>query len=87
MCFFQSLEPKLLELVSYYILVYRFIPRYGTMHDNIFSMPEIVEQNSSQVKDRYLKLIFDFGEIKVNDKRIIDHLAIRKNFSFWWFST
>ena len=57
---------------------------YSSPKQGIFSMPEIVEQNSSQVKDRYLKLIFDFGEIKVNDKRIIDHLAIRKNFSFWW---
>ena len=46
----------------------------------------IVEENAELLKKRYLNLIYDFGNEKVHNKRIIDHLVIRKNFSFWWMT-
>ncbi len=52
--------------------------------DGIFSIPKLVEKNAEYLKSKYLKLIYDFGEININGKRIIDHLLIRKNFSYWW---
>ena len=30
--------------------------------------------------------ILDFGEIEVDGKSIIEHLKIRKNFSYWWMT-
>ena len=54
--------------------------------DGIFSLPLIVEENAEHLKKRYLNLIYDFGNEKVHNKRIIDHLVIRKNFSFWWMT-
>jgi len=35
---------------------------------------------------KYLELIYDFGEVKVDGNRIVDHLIFRKNFSFWWMT-
>jgi len=54
--------------------------------DGIFSIPKLVEKNAEYLKSKYLKLIYDFGEININGKRIIDHLLIRKNFSYWWMT-
>ncbi len=45
--------------------------------DGVFSLPQLVEQNADYLKAEYLKLIYEFGEAKVNGKRIIDHLIIR----------
>jgi len=53
-------------------------------HKGIFSIPQLVEQDADFLKDRYLKLIYNFGEVKIQNKRIIDHLTIRPNFSYWW---
>jgi len=52
--------------------------------DRIFSIPQFVEENADHLKAKYLELIYDFGEEKLNDKRIIDHLSIRSNYSYWW---
>ena len=54
--------------------------------DGVFSLPQLVEQNADHLKEEYLKLIYEFGEAKVNGKRIIDHLIIRQNFSYWWMT-
>ena len=54
--------------------------------DKLFSIPSIVEENAEYLKSKYLSLIYDFGEAKVNGKRIIDHLMIRQNFSYWWMT-
>ena len=54
--------------------------------DGIFSIPQFVEDNADHLKAKYLRLIYEFGEAKVNGKRIIDHLIIRQNFSYWWMT-
>ena len=54
--------------------------------DGIFSIPQLIEESADYLKAKYLKLIYEFGEAKVNGKRIIDHLIIRQNFSFWWMT-
>ena len=54
--------------------------------DRIFSIPQFVEENADHLKAKYLRLIYDFGEVKVDGNRIIDHLIFRKNFSFWWMT-
>ena len=47
--------------------------------DGIFSIPQFIEENADQVKAKYLKLIYDFGEAKVDGNRLIDHLIFRHN--------
>lgn len=54
--------------------------------DGIFSIPQLVEKNADHLKAKYLRLIYEFGEAKINGKRIIDYLIIRQKFSYWWMT-
>jgi surface carbohydrate biosynthesis protein (TIGR04326 family) len=54
--------------------------------DGIFSIPHLVDQNAKHLKAKYLSLIYEFGEAKINEKRIVEHLIIRQNFSYWWMT-
>lgn len=54
--------------------------------DRVFSIPQMVEENANYLKAKYLELIYEFGEIEVDGKSIIEHLKIRKNFSYWWMT-
>ena len=58
----------------------------NSVSDGIFSIPELVEDNAEHIKAKYLSLIYELGEAKVNGKRLIDHLIIRKNLSYWWMT-
>ncbi|MDC0229396.1 hypothetical protein OAK48_00325 [Deltaproteobacteria bacterium] len=50
------------------------------------SVPQLVEDNADWFKSKYLELLYDLGESKIKGKRVIDHLAIRSNFSYWWMT-
>ena len=51
---------------------------------NQLSVADLVENNSEELRARYLAWIYDLGESKINGKRIIDHLSLRPGFSYWW---
>ena len=50
------------------------------------SIPQLVEGNADELRSKYLSFVYELGEIKVGNKRIIDHLEIRPEFSFWWMT-
>ena len=50
------------------------------------SIPDLVEHNAAKLKSEYLALVYELGELKVNGKRIIDHLEINSEFSHWWMT-
>jgi surface carbohydrate biosynthesis protein (TIGR04326 family) len=50
------------------------------------SIPRLVEDNDDELRSKYLAFIFDLGEAKVADKKIVDHLVIRHDFSYWWMT-
>ena len=50
----------------------------------IFSLLKILDDNAEYCKTEYTSLISTLGETFVGNKRIIDHLKIENNFSFWW---
>ena len=54
--------------------------------NDVVSIPCLVEENSESLRSRYLEWIYDLGEIKINGKRIVDHLEIRSGFSYWWMT-
>jgi surface carbohydrate biosynthesis protein (TIGR04326 family) len=54
-------------------------------HTNI-SIPKLVEEDSDALRSSYLSLIYDLGETKINNKRVIDILEIFSGFSYWWMS-
>jgi len=54
--------------------------------ENKVSIPQLVEENDDELRSRYLSFIYDLGEVKVKKNRIIDHLKIKSNFSYWWMT-
>ena len=54
--------------------------------NNIYSVPQLVENNAAQLRTQYLALIYDLGEARVNGKRVIEHLENRPGFSYWWMT-
>jgi len=53
---------------------------------NLFSISEIVEKNAAKLRFEYLEFIFELGEHSVNGKKIVEHLEIRPDFSYWWMT-
>lgn len=56
-------------------------------NSNQLSIIDIVEDNSDELRSSYLKWIYDVGETIIDDKKIIEHLQIRKDFSYWWMTS
>lgn len=46
-----------------------------------------VEDRADAFRSRYLAWIHDFGEARVDGRRVIDHLVLRPGLSFWWMSS
>jgi surface carbohydrate biosynthesis protein (TIGR04326 family) len=53
---------------------------------NAVSIPALVEEHSNFLRARYLSWVYDLGEAVFSGKRVVDHLEIRPNFSFWWMT-
>jgi surface carbohydrate biosynthesis protein (TIGR04326 family) len=54
--------------------------------DQISSVPRHLENHSERLKNKYLAFIYDLGESKISGKRVIDHLSMDADFSFWWMT-
>jgi len=50
------------------------------------SIPKLVEDNADNFRFEYLSLIYEFGEAKINGKRVVEYLKIRRKFSYWWMT-
>lgn len=45
-----------------------------------------MEEQADDLRTRFLGWLYDLGEKLINGKRIIDHLELRPNFSYWWLT-
>ena len=54
--------------------------------NNTYSIPEIVEEQSDQLKSRYLAWLYELGEKTLGGERLVDHLEVRPGFSYWWMT-
>jgi len=50
------------------------------------SIPTLVEKNALVLRKRYLAWIYDLGSTKIDEKRLVDYLQLRSNFSYWWMT-
>lgn len=48
------------------------------------SIPVLVEKNANNLRSRYLKLIYDLGEVRVRKTKLYDSLELRPGLSYWW---
>ena len=53
---------------------------------SIHSIPLYIELNSKHLRQKYLAFVHDLGESKINNKSLIEHLAINGDFSYWWMT-
>lgn len=61
---------------------------YANVKDaTVISIPELVELHAGELRARYLAWIHDLGVSKIAGMRVVDHLAIRPGFSYWWMSS
>ena len=54
--------------------------------DHTISIPQLIEDHAEELKARYLFWIYDLGEKSIDGQRLIDHLVIRKDLSYWWMT-
>ena len=50
------------------------------------SIPQLIEDNADELRSKYLAFIYDLGEAKIEEKKIVDYLEIRSGFSYWWMT-
>ena len=55
-------------------------------NDKVISIPKYVEDNAELFRKKYLAWIYRLGEAKIAKQRLIDHLLLRKGFSYWWLT-
>jgi surface carbohydrate biosynthesis protein (TIGR04326 family) len=53
---------------------------------NSFSILKIVEDNAFVYREQYLKLIYDLGELKINDTNVVEYLEMPEGISYWWMT-
>lgn len=53
---------------------------------NCVSIPELIEKNAGVLRSRYLAWVYEFGELRIDGRRLIDHLKIRPGLSYWWMT-
>ena len=51
---------------------------------NALSIPTYVEDHSLEIRESYLKFVYEFGNTVIDKKAIISHLGINSSFSLWW---
>jgi surface carbohydrate biosynthesis protein (TIGR04326 family) len=55
-------------------------------HAGRLSVPRYLEQHSDRLRAKYLAFIHDLGETRIGSKRLVEHLALDGEFSFWWMN-
>ena len=51
-----------------------------------WSLPRLVEEQADTLRARFLAWIYELGETRIGDVRMVDHLALRPGFSYWWMT-
>lgn len=53
---------------------------------DVVSIPQLIEDNADALRARYLAWVYELGELRINGRRLIDHLQLRPGFSYWWMT-
>lgn len=60
--------------------------RYKNCDPDMVPILSYVDEHAESLRKRYLAWVYELGEIRINGKRIVDHLEIRDGFSYWWMT-
>lgn len=53
---------------------------------NSVSIPQLIEENADALRGRYLAWVYELGELSIEGRRLVDHLQVRADFSYWWMT-
>lgn len=53
---------------------------------NAVSVPLLIEKNANALRTRYLELIHDLGEARIQKTELYKTLQLRPEFSYWWMT-
>jgi surface carbohydrate biosynthesis protein (TIGR04326 family) len=53
---------------------------------DIVSIPQLIEENADAIRASYLAWVYELGELRLQGRRLIDHLQLRPGFSYWWMT-
>ena len=59
----------------------------STDNPKIISITQMVDENAQELRAKYLSWVHQLGEAEVNGQRVIDHLLLRPNLSYWWMAS
>jgi len=59
---------------------------YGEGGDLTHSIPRLVEEQADTLRSRILAYIYEIGDAQIKGKRLVDHLELRRGFSYWWMT-
>jgi surface carbohydrate biosynthesis protein (TIGR04326 family) len=51
-----------------------------------FSIPNLVEKQADALRGRILAWIYDLGEVRKRGASLVEQLALRPGFSYWWMT-
>ena len=51
---------------------------------NILNIFDLINDNKYVIREKYLHWIYQFQNQNINKEKIISHLKINNDFSFWW---
>lgn len=54
--------------------------------NNACSLLRYVETHGQRLRSKYLAWVHDLGESSVNGRRLVDHLVLEGDFSYWWMT-
>jgi surface carbohydrate biosynthesis protein (TIGR04326 family) len=47
---------------------------------------QVIEDSANEYRDKYLKLVYEIGSLKIKGKSVVEQLKIEHDFSFWWLT-
>jgi surface carbohydrate biosynthesis protein (TIGR04326 family) len=58
----------------------------STDQPDAVSIPALIEINADFLRKRYLGWVYELGEKYIQGKRLVEHLQLRPEFSYWWMT-
>jgi surface carbohydrate biosynthesis protein (TIGR04326 family) len=56
------------------------------IESGMISIPQLLEENADVVKERLLTWLYELGDVAFGNKSLIERLALREGFSYWWMT-
>jgi len=53
---------------------------------NHLSIPDLVEKKADLLRKRFLCWVYEVGQLRFKGGRLVDHLKLRPDFSYWWMT-